>query len=157
MPMLMIESWEEFAARHGGNSIEDNGRILFADGAMTDTRDMMRWEPPTDPTKRLKNQKWYWQAMVERAEVAFNNAKNDCENRAHWHARGAGPGLTANDAAVLKELKNKVTTLRRSLAKIVKQLADTPEEQMRRRMAENEALIRQQQSQLLGEIRAIEL
>ncbi|MDZ4685760.1 MAG: hypothetical protein SH850_11895 [Planctomycetaceae bacterium] len=155
--MMNVESWQEFALRNGGDGVEDRGRWLFPSGGMTDLPDRLRWEPPTDETKRLKNVRWYWQVRVEQAEAAFDSAKRSMMTSAQWNAMNAGPGVHEGHIAALKELKRNVTACRRELKKIERQLANTPEELARRLRDEMDALRRQQQSPILAELSAIEI
>jgi hypothetical protein len=157
MPMMYVEDFSEFSARHGGESFAYGGRLLFPDGAQAGLGGSPRMEPPAGDYQRLMAIRLYWQARLEAAEREFYAVQSDFEYRVAWSVRGAMAGLTAANVEALRAIRDKVLSVRAELAKVEKRLAATPEEQVRRRQVENEARMQQQQLALLGEVRKIQI
>ena len=153
MPMMMIESFDEFAARNGGSPLEVGGRLLFPTGAQSDLRNYMRQEPPADPYRRLRLQHAYYQERLRRAEDHFEAERHAASQQASYAARNSDlPGITEHTIERLKELKAHAKRCRKDFEKIDAELAATPQERQYRARERQEAERRQTQENLMEQV-----
>jgi len=162
MRTVFVEDYEEFSARHGGDSVAVNYRRYWPDGATSDAEGTTRYEPPRDPIAVLRLRKVYAKEKVRQAEVDFASAQSSFTELARNAARYSSPMAPlptppANAAEILRSLKEPVKKWREQLAEIEAELSQTPNE-VRRREMEQEAIERQRQvANVYSEITAINL
>ena len=151
MPYVqVIESYREFAERHGGQELNCNGMVLFADGASAnaDNGDI-RYEPPCNPVELLRMKLTYWRQAVKVSERDFSNTRNQYLTQ----------GAPSNAVAWLNEVAAAVRRAREEVAKLQKELAekatDDPGYQARQFRIHNEQEQRLKAAQLLDEIQSI--
>ena len=138
MRTITIESFDEFAARHGGSPVEVRNQFIFADGATCRSEyGDARAEPPADPASLLALQREYHRATAERAEATFYDARSRFSEQASLAARYSNLPSAPEDAPeILNNLKQAVHRERAELARIESELAKTP--QARRRQERQE-------------------
>lgn len=108
MPMVMIESVQEFIQRHGGNPIgmPESERLLLPDGASCTIDGSMRCEPPQSPYDLMLNRRRYLVEHLHRSQEQFNQAKRSVMDQAALALKYPNlPGVSADDVAVLERLK----------------------------------------------------
>jgi len=156
---IIVESYEEFVARHGSNPVSLGSELLFPDGAAVSIENAdIRQEPPTDPQRLLTAKRMYHVQALRNAELHFHEAREQFSQQAQWAARYANlPGPPTNAPQILQQLKAAVEKQREALAAIDEQLSNTPQAIHRREM---EAIRERQQAasaSLLHKINAIQL
>ena len=158
MPMVMVENFQEFSTRHGGDWVTVRGWILFPDGATCDEGFTIWRQPPSDSTELLNLRREYVQAKLKQADRDFRDLKNDALDQAHLSMNNQG--LPPPPRGVPKELarrKGIVEQLREQLTGIEAEYAQTPEA-LRQRRREAEQRERQTAiATLAAEIQAIEI
>ena len=119
-----IESFEEFAARHGNEPITvEGGKKLYADGATAETYAPIRTEPPIDKHKLLEARKRYLTAKMERLVGQFNSARATWGAPAKWSFDHGTPGPPPNAKEILDAMRKDADATRQEVAEIDKQLA----------------------------------
>ena len=151
MPYVqVIESYREFAERHGGQELNCNGMVVFADGASAnaDNGDI-RYEPPCDPVELLRMKLTYWRQAVKVSERDISNTRKQYLTQ----------GPPSNAVAWLNEIAAAVRRAREEVAKLEKELAnhvvDDPGYQSRMFRIQNEQEQRLKAAQLLDQIASI--
>jgi len=137
---LTVETFREFAERHGGDAVEVGGRLLFPDGAqcgIDEGRGSFRQEPPEGKYSRLQLRREYVAAKLKRAEQNFHRYRADVSEQAALASRYAnlphpGEGVVEH----LHHLKRIAQKYRRELARVDKALSETPEGRAQRERAE---------------------
>jgi hypothetical protein len=160
---VTIESYREFAARHGNKPLQVGNRLLFADGAAVVADDeSIREEPPADPAENLRQRLAYWRAAVRRATLDFDELKSYCSRQAELATRYSNlPGPPNAALSDLHKLRDAVGFCRDEVAKLEKQLAErTVSDPDRLRRQHLEEYERQQQAAaatVLAEIASINI
>ncbi len=158
MPMVLIEDFEEYAAKHGGEYVKSRGWLLFGDGARCDEKFEIRHQPPSDPTELLKSRREYVQSRLRRAESNFRAVKNEVLEQAQLATSFANlPGPPPSAPQELRRLQAIVEQHRSDLAVIEAELDKTPEAQRQRR---READLQERQTaiaKLVDELESIEI
>lgn len=157
--MVLIEDFEEFSAKHGGDPVRFQGNWwLFPDGASCDDNFAIRRQPPHDSAERIKLRREYVEAKLKLAERDFRDLKNEALEQAQLAITNSN--LPAPPNGVPKELNRRkeiVQTLREQLAGIEEEYAQTPEAQRRR---QREAELQERRTAIVGlmsEIETIEI
>ena len=156
---IVIDSYQEFADRHGGSPVQVENIFLFPDGASVngDDRDDRR-EPPADPTERLRARRDYVAAHLDRTIDNFQSLKAHCHEQASLAARYTNlPGPPVDAPKELRRLAALAEKYREELAEIDAQLAETPEAQRQRELDALRAEQNARQAQLMAEIKGIEI
>ena len=140
--MPFIENFQEFVIRHGGYGVKVDGNWLFSDGAwacpspIANQPDM--YEPPTDLSELLKNQRAYHLSRLQRAETAFQNLKArllefpgnvnvSMQHLWHWDETEFGPEPSDADGKVwLTKLQSIVMERRETVKAIDAQISKLP-------------------------------
>ena len=158
MPLILIESFEEFAARHGGDFVKTRGLFLFPSGATCDEEFSWSHSPPVDPTELLRSRREYVQEKLTRAVGNFRSLKNEVLEQGRLSATFANlPGPPDDAPQELQRLKAIVEKWREELQGIEVELEQTPEAISRReRQAEQEAKDRHL-DQLMSQVVDIEI
>lgn len=169
MPLIMIEDYQEFSVRHGGNPVEvhfqrggrrvSSGWLVFPDGAMCSVSDAeFRKEPPHDPTEQLKTRRDYVNEVLERAISDFNHLKSECHHQEMLASRYRNfTGPSADAPAQLRRLRAIVEARRTELRKLDAQLADTPEARDRQMRNTLDQELEHDCTDLMNEIKAIQI
>jgi len=127
---IVIETYREFAERHGNDPVDIGHRLLFGNGAMADHDGMRLQEPPGDPTERLKFRKLYVVEQVGRAEKKFHSLRKSFSEQASLAKRFRNLPSPPEDAPqLLMAIKAEVERWREELREVNAQLAETPESQ----------------------------
>ena len=158
MPMVMVESFQEFITRHGGDCVTVRGWMLFPDGTTCNEDFTIRRQSPSDPTELLNLRREYVQAKLKQADRDFRDLKNDALDQAHTSMNNRG--LPPPGRGVPNELtrrKGIVEQLREQLASIEAEYAQTPEAQRQRRRDAEELARQTTIASLAAEIQAIEI
>ena len=167
MPMILVESPQEFAQRHGNDSIEisrwrdgersPTGRWLFGDGAQT-TYDGTRSEPPEDPSELLRLRRLYVSEQLERATSEFNSLKSECSEQAALSAKYSNlPSVDPGVVEELKSIKVRVDQYRAELQRLDAQLEQTPQAEKIKVIEGLKADRQRQAADLAATIKSIEL
>ena len=158
MPLKMIETFEEFCERHGGEYVEVENWLVFPDGASCDDSFFVRRDPPSDPTELLWTKRDFVGTKLKRAERDFRSFKHDALEHAQHALRNPNiPPPVSEATQALQRLKGLVETHRAALAEINRQLNETPEAKRER---EREEFVRQRHQRIaaLGrELQGIEI
>jgi len=160
---ITIESYYEFAQRHGNRPLNCGSVTLFADGAMVsphDDRD--RQEPPADPVENLRLRLQYWRQAVKRSSADFEALRGQCSQQAELAARYSNlPGPPNEAMADLHKLRSAVLLCREKVDELEREIAakvgSDPE---RKRLQFRVQYEREQQAAaaaLLGEIASINI
>jgi hypothetical protein len=162
MYTITIESYREFADRHGNRPLNVAGQLLFADGASCLDDGEGRQEPPRDPVENLRLRLRYWKAAIKRSESDFAAVKGECSRQAELAARYANlPGPSNAAIADLHKLRDAVAYCRTEAAKLQTQLVEkTINDPDRLRRRTREEYERQQQTAaatVLAEIASINI
>ena len=121
---VVVESYREFAERHGNRPLNVAGRLLFADGASTTDDGECRQEPPRDPVELIRVQLRYWRDAVRRSTADFAALKSECARMAELATRYSNlPGPSNTALADLHKLRDAVIYCREEVAKLEKELA----------------------------------
>lgn len=153
---IMIESPEEFTARHGGKAalVKVKNRWLLPTGAsmLHDGFTPAMYEPPDDPANRLKVRAAYHEARVEQFEKDFRKLKRALLGAVDDGGMGAtfrwpddgryGPAHPTGQRALL-HLKRLVHAERVALAQVQEEIDGLPESIEARRRAEQDRKDRQ--------------
>jgi hypothetical protein len=130
MPVtIAVESYEEFAERHGGRPILVANDFLFADGARVNRENTrLRAEPPPDDFARLRFRRRYYLAHLQAEERAFASFQNRCHERAYLSSQFVNlPGVPDNAAEQLERGKKRIESLRAELEAVEAAILNTPE------------------------------
>lgn len=160
MPLVLIESFEEFSRRHGGNPVSTGHRLVFPTGAQCDDMEgSQRWEPPADATALLHARKKYVSARLRQAEGEFHQTQSAFSEQAALAATYGSnvPPPPFDSKEILLGLKATGHTLRNELKEIEVQLAQTPDAIFRQQQAQQVGERRQQIAVLHGEINGVSL
>jgi hypothetical protein len=136
---IIVETYHEFAARHGGNQALVDGWLVFPSGARVRAEDGdVREEPPEDPLALLQIKRAYEAAALEVAIEEFNKAKADfMEQAALSRAYRNVPPPPADAPNFLKQVKALIKQRRKTLKALDEQLAKFPgPESLERQQAE---------------------
>jgi hypothetical protein len=143
---IVIESFEEFAERHGGKRAQVlvDGKRYFADGASCDEEFRQRWEPSTDPQSNAEQRKRYLTLKLKDEERLFNNFKRECLQQAKHAAAypGSCPPPSEQAIASLQAGKERIERLREQLDEVDNELAEYPD---------TEEAIQRERGELLGD------
>jgi hypothetical protein len=148
MPItLTIESYQEFAARHGADPVnlgayDENHEFVigqwigFSDGARVLSSDnSARQEPPPVGTwGNVVYRREYWQSRLAQATERADRYSTDCQQLDALAQRYVNfSGVDASHIEGMKVLSNEVVFSKTKLADIESELAQQPEEQAKRR------------------------
>lgn len=149
---MVIETLDEFTARHGDYVVLENGTRLFANGATSRQDDDWgrlgsRREPPTDPIAKLRVRRVYVAAKLEREVKAFH-AYRDSVLEQLEHAQkfpmSCPPPDSDRAERQLKAGRERITNLQTEIARIDRELSETPEAKALREREKREAEVRQE-------------
>lgn len=159
MPHVYVESFGEFAERHGHDQVAYRGTLfLFSDGAICNQEGSAFQEPPEKPSARLHLQRDYARIRVERAEGEFSNASTAFAEQATLAARYRNlPPPPSNAPEILESLKAEVYKWRERLAELEEQLSKTPEANEAQRRQRLESDRKSRMNELSARIRSIKL
>lgn len=126
MPMMLIESAQEFIARHGGDPIQrmtseggerhQTTRLMLPDGAEIDMDDVnIRREPRTDPMEKLKGVIAYLRLKLDRENERYRACQAYISTQSQFHAMGAGPLPHPDSYEDLKKLQLSHREIQRQL------------------------------------------
>jgi hypothetical protein len=160
MYTITIESYREFADRHGNRPLNVAGQLLFADGASCLRDGEGRQEPPRDAAELVRVKLRYWREAVKRSTADFDSLKSECARQAELATRYSNlPGPSNAALADLHWLKGAVEFARKTVAELEKELAAKagadPESQRRRFREQYERDEQARAAALLGEIASI--
>jgi hypothetical protein len=162
MPTI-IETFPEFAERHGGRSsavLVDNNSWLFPDGATYNSGPFgSRREPPSDPDTLLAVRLQYVRRKLDLEEEAFLKFQSDCRFQAHWAK--ANPSSCAppppNAGEQLRAGKKRIAALRKELKALDQQYAKTQGAIVARERQEQASAARHRIDDQLREIDSVSL
>lgn len=158
MPQVFVESYEEFALRHGNDAIDLEHRFLFSDGAQCDLMGDQRRDPPENPTAVLRLQEFYWQTKTKRAEADFFAFRARVRQQLSFAQDNPDLPVPGDEAVEhLKRLRAEAQRVRGMLAGIESRLADTTDGQRRSREVAYETARQQQLAKTAADIMAVEL
>ncbi len=163
MPFTVtVESYHEFARRHGNRPLGCDGRLLFADGASCSDDGELREEPPRNPVELIRVQLRYWRQAVRRSTADFEALRSQCSRQAEMATRYANlPGPSNGALADLHKLRDAVLFCRTKVAELEKALAEkTANDPDRLRRQDIIRYEREQQAAaaaLVGEIASISI
>jgi hypothetical protein len=158
---VIVESYREFAERHGNRPLNCGSMNLFADGAMVNPNDDRdRQEPPRGPVELVRVKLRYWREAVRRSTADFETLRSQCSRQAELAARYSNlPGPANGALADLHKLRDAVAFCREKVAELDKELeAKTTDDPGRLRQQACEQYERDEQARaaaLLGEIASI--
>lgn len=171
----IIESFQEFAARHGGKCLKDEqDRFIFPDGAVAIQSyrgDWSLFEPSENAEERLEIAKLYWAARVERSETDFRIMKasltgyqinGQCTpGQYRWDEREFGPSPSPDGKVALQHLQTIVLQRRDDLKKVEQQIFDLPQNvekrEVEKQVAEEQQRRHVQSSETVYEIEQINI
>lgn len=143
--MPFIESGQEFHARQGGQCIEVEGFLLYANGARCSRDGMERREPPEDPHEKARWVELYWERAVERAVERFRELKEQLA----WAGKAAA---THGDGTPSVDQLDRVRELRAEVRRQQRRLSAARAEVERTRPpADEERAVRKARSRQRGE------
>jgi hypothetical protein len=158
---IIIESFQEFAERHGNSGLAcgKTGLLVWPDGAsaLQDDADT-RSEPPDDPQELLVMQRRYFREALRRAEAEFQRAQQDFAESAALASRYSNlPGPPVDAPQILKQLAGRVRLRRAQLAVIEKELVESPSPETLRTQAYQQRLAEERTTagKLLHEIQNV--
>ena len=159
---ITIESYDEFALRHGNDAllIDKAGLIVFSDGASVSINDAdVRMEPPLDPLQLTQMKVAYFREAVKAATEDFNRQRKLFGDMASMASRYDNlPGPPDNAKEILESMANVVHVLQGRVAELEAQLAvDEPDEEIARVQAYREQLAanRTRASEQLRDIQSV--
>jgi hypothetical protein len=162
MPYVqVIESFREFAQRHGNQSLNCDGLIVFPDGASANADDgNYRSEPPADPVELLRMKLRFWRQAVKVSEKDFTSTRAQFVQQAQFAMRyGNLPGPGSDAVDYLNEIAAAVRRARDEVAKLEKELAENSGDDLeyRRRQfrIQHEQEEQRRAAQLLQEIESV--
>ena len=129
---LVLESFNEFAARHGsyvntlsrGMRVDTGSRFVFADGATSDG-ERRHTEPPEEPVARLRIVRLYWATKLKAETQDFENFRNSVVNQANLARRYANLAMPPEDAAdQLKRGQVRIAAIKARLSQIENEITD---------------------------------
>jgi hypothetical protein len=126
---IVIESYAEFAARHGGRPLKNGSTFIFPDGAMVSAADgNQRSEAPTDPYQLLKLKRDYCAAAVARASEEFHATRIAFGEAASLSLRYHNlPGAPPDAPKILADLRADWQECQAALVAVEEELAATPQ------------------------------
>ena len=159
---ILIESYREFAERHGNRPLNVAGRLAFFDGATSSTDGESRMEPPTHPVENLRCRLQYWRTAVARASEDFYSLRGQCQQAAELASRYSNlPGPSNLMLADLHKLQAAVAYCRAEVAKLEAELAakaaNHPDHQRLQFRQQQERSQQAAAAAVLGEISSINI
>ena len=150
---LVIESFNEFAARHGsyvntlsrGMRVDNGDRFIFQDGATSDG-ERKHTEPPEDEVQRLGLVRRFWKTKLDQEVREFTSFKNTCLQQASAARKYANlPGPPEDAADQLKRGQTRIAAIQTRLKQLDKELdeATGASEQRERMQAATNARVAQ--------------
>ena len=151
----VVESYAEFAERHGSRPVLVGSRFVFSSGAYVDREDSnRRAEPSEDTFTRLALQRAYIVARLEKEEAAFFDFRESTARRlalAQEFPDSVRPPAD-NAVAQLEAGAKRIAGLREELEKVVAALDLTDEvvagREVRRREGERQAALSAMERQI---------
>lgn len=158
MPMILIESYEEFAQRHGNDAIDLEHRFLFSDGAQCDRNGDQRREPPDNRTALLRLQERYWQHRTKQAENDFLAFRGRINQQLSFAVNNPDLPVPGDEAVEhLKRLRAEAQRLRAMLDSVESRLGETDYGKRRRELVEYETARQSELSKRAADVAAITL
>ncbi len=158
MPMILIESYEEFAQRHGNDAVDLEHRFLFSDGSQCDMLGDQRREPPDNPIALLRLQHLYWSTRAKQAEADFFKFRSRVSQQLSFAVDNPDLPVPGDEAVEhLKRLRAEAQRLRGMLASVEARLGDTPYGQRRRLEVEHETARQSELAKRAADLAAISL
>ena len=158
---MIVETFDEFCAKHGEYLDLSDGWRIFADGAAARYdgfgRLTARREVPSDPIELLRVQRVFISTKLEREQSDFRgyrNAVREQANNAIRHPQ-ACPPPRADAAAQLKRGQARCRALQQQLKVIDELLAQAPLAAARRQQGHEETERRKQLTAQLHEVEGL--
>ena len=163
MQTIQIETFREFAQRHGGQQLNVGGQLVFADGASCgDDGESIRSEPPRDSIELIIAKLAYWRQAVRVSEKDFVQTKSNFAQQAALALRyGNLPSVSQYNINYLNEIAAAVRRARDEVGKLETELdtltADAPERHARQFRIQQEQESQAVAAQLLHQIENISI
>lgn len=155
---IVIETYREFAERHGNDAVCVGQKLIFGDGAKCNCEGNERTEPPTSPTALLKLRKMYVAEALKHARVRFQRTSQVLNDQCNMAVRyGSVPPPSPRDVEELERQRDSVTQLRAQLEEVEQQLERTPEAIRRREREEDHRTTQAQAVSIAQQVRSITL
>lgn len=157
MPMVFIQTLEDFSAKHG-TPLHYGGRLWYRTGASATPDGHIFCDPPTSRFKRVRLKIDYWQTALERAEKDFDDAQSGFMEQARLGASYTNlPGMQHDAEQILQRLKAVAEDCKRQIAFLTRVLEKTPEMQAFREEEQRRIKMKSQMHLAVGRIAAIKL
>lgn len=172
MPMIFVESRDEFVKRHGGSLVKaiDSDKLwLLPDGAciVRDTfnsAEPVMYEPPADDLRRLKLRLRYHQSRLQPAERDFQALRNALTGRGYtfkWPVSRYGIANPGDGVRALRVIQAYVLAEREAIEALEQEIESLPEVQAQRKLEQRNCQIddklASQHEDALQEIATIEI
>ncbi len=155
MPLVFVESFNEFRQRQACDFVTTKKGYLFRNGARSDGA--VHFDVPSEEFSAARLRREFLVVKFKEVESEFSAVKNHALEQASLRMRfgNSVPGPPSDVAEILERLKERAEGFRAAIASIDELLNESPEAQERRRNEAHEAERRQQAKDIFAQVQQI--